>query len=256
MIVFRAGKTEDDSQKSRSAPPPPPPSAQLPHHHHHHNHHQPQVMGDCHSGSVTSYLVASSPEVLTQILRDNESRGLEFNPALYTVPASAHNTAKVDFAPGPPPPSPAPSGRHHRPPAASSSGRSLPGSAHSTLSRGGHSASSPGSLEMSSGSRRSVRRKTSLAGCQVTQRTVVVVASYYAFHSCCMCGMLLYSRIFSPGWIFSRVFQSQPRRLRFFSSKASCFTFSFFIRWWWRWRVWRRDAMVAFYRIIKTNPRT
>ena len=128
---------------------------------------------DCgNSGTVTSYLVASSPEVLTQILRDNESRGLEFNPALYTVPACALNTAKVDFAPppatkgGPPPPSPAGS-RHQRPPAASS-GRSLPGSAHSTLSRG-HS-SSPGSLDMSSGSsagRRSVRRKTSFAGCQV-----------------------------------------------------------------------------------------
>jgi hypothetical protein len=122
-------------------------------------------------GGVTSYLVASSPEVLTHILRDNESRGIEFNPALYTTPACAMNTAKVDFAPpaafaggGQPPPSP--SGRH-RPPGGPSAGRSLPGSAHSTLSRG-HSSSSPGSLEMGGG-RRPVRRKASFvtSGCQV-----------------------------------------------------------------------------------------
>ena len=59
-------------------------------------------------GGVTSYLVATSPEVLSQLLRENESRGLDFNPALYTTPANALNTAKVDFAPvgHPPPPSP------------------------------------------------------------------------------------------------------------------------------------------------------
>lgn len=138
----------------------PPPSSQL-------QQNPQQVTTDC--CGVTSYLVASSPEVLTQILRDNESRGLEFNPALYTTPASALNTAKVDFAPssfGPPPPSPAAGGRH-RPPGGPSAGRSLPGSAHSTLSRG-HSSSSPGSLEMNGG-RRAVRRKASFAasGCQV-----------------------------------------------------------------------------------------
>jgi hypothetical protein len=132
-------------------------------------------------GGVTSYLVASSPEVLTHILRDNESRGIEFNPALYTTPACAMNTAKVDFAPpaasfagGQPPPSP--SGRH-RPPGGPSAGRSLPGSAHSTLSRG-HSSSSPGSLEMAGG-RRPVRRKASFvtSGCQVMTATSSLLAA-------------------------------------------------------------------------------
>ncbi len=47
---------------------------------------------------VTSYLVASSPEVLTQLLRENESRGIDFNPSLYIQPANALNTTKVDFA--------------------------------------------------------------------------------------------------------------------------------------------------------------
>ena len=99
---------------------------------------------------VTSYLVASSPEVLNQILKDNESRGLEFNPALYTNPANALNTTKVEFAPsGHPPPSPSTRVRGAGTP------RSLPGSGHSTLSRGG----SLGSLEKGRG----VRRKTSLA---------------------------------------------------------------------------------------------
>ena len=36
------------------------------------------------SDGVTSYLVATSPEVLTQLLRENEARGDQFNPALYT----------------------------------------------------------------------------------------------------------------------------------------------------------------------------
>ena len=119
------------------------------------------------SEGVTSYLVASSPEVLSQILRDTESRGVELNPALYTTPANALNTTKVEFAPpGYPPPSPS----AHRAVRPSGSGpRSLPGSAHSTLSRGG----SLGSLEKGRG----VRRKTSFgasltSGCQVTRHYI------------------------------------------------------------------------------------
>ena len=46
---------------------------------------------------VTSYLVASTPEVLSQILKENQDRGLEFNPAFYTTPANALNTTKIDF---------------------------------------------------------------------------------------------------------------------------------------------------------------
>lgn len=100
------------------------------------------------SDGVTSYLVASSPEVLSHLLRENEARGDQFNPALYTNPANALNITKVDFAPVEsgrhPPPSPLP--RRPRQPSQSSchslerrdctTPRSLPGSAHSTLSRG------------------------------------------------------------------------------------------------------------------------
>ena len=101
------------------------------------------------SDGVTSYLVATSPEVLTQLLRENEARGDQFNPALYTNPANALNITKVDFAPVDgsqrhPPPSPL--SRRPRQTSHSSSHslerrdcttpRSLPGSAHSTLSRG------------------------------------------------------------------------------------------------------------------------
>ena len=100
-------------------------------------------------GQVTSYLVATSPEVLSQLLRENEARGLEFNPALYTAPATQLNTAKVDFAPAPapaghPPPSPYTprSGRARQISGAGAASslertapRSLPGSAQSTLSR-------------------------------------------------------------------------------------------------------------------------
>ena len=86
-------------------------------------------------GGVTSYLVATSPEVLSQLLRENESRGLDFNPALYTTPANALNTAKVDFAPvgHPPPPSPYTS-RHRTRQTSGSLERSA--STTSSLSRG------------------------------------------------------------------------------------------------------------------------
>ena len=90
------------------------------------------------AGGVTSYLVATSPEVLSQLLRENESRGLDFNPALYTTPANALNTAKVDFAPvGHPPPSPYTRQRTRQTSQCSASG-SLERSASSTssLSRG------------------------------------------------------------------------------------------------------------------------
>lgn len=40
--------------------------------------------------SVSTYIVAQNPEVLMQLMRENESRGL--NPAVYTTPASAFNT--------------------------------------------------------------------------------------------------------------------------------------------------------------------
>jgi len=101
------------------------------------------------SDGVTSYLVASSPEVLTQLLRENEARGEQFNPALYTNPANALNITKVDFAPvdGSRHPPPSPLSRRPRQTSHSSGShslerrdcttpRSLPGSAHSTLSRG------------------------------------------------------------------------------------------------------------------------
>ena len=101
------------------------------------------------SDGVTSYLVASSPEVLSHLLRENEARGDQFNPALYTNPANALNITKIDFAPvdagpGRPPP-PSPLARRPRQASQSScpslerresgAGRSLPGSAQSTLSR-------------------------------------------------------------------------------------------------------------------------
>ena len=122
------------------------------------------------SEGVTSYLVASSPEVLSQILRENECRGVEFNPGLYMTPANALNITKVEFAPaGHPPPSP--STRVRGP-------RSLPGSTQSTLSRGG-------SLEKGRG----MRRKTSLAasmtsgGVQVTHEGQYLAWWWFLFFS-------------------------------------------------------------------------
>lgn len=43
----------------------------------------------------TTYIVAQNPEVLVQLLRENESRGI--SPSVYTTPASAFNTLAVDF---------------------------------------------------------------------------------------------------------------------------------------------------------------
>ncbi|KAF4528011.1 hypothetical protein B566_EDAN002194 [Ephemera danica] len=47
---------------------------------------------------VSTYIVAQNPEVLAQLLKENEARGL--SPAVYTTPASAFNTLAVDFAAG------------------------------------------------------------------------------------------------------------------------------------------------------------
>ena len=136
---------------------------------------------------MTSYLVASSPEVLTQILKDNESRGIEFNPSLYTHPANALNTTKVEFAAASgaattvhnhhqlPPSSPLPTAKRsqqQQQPISMpvGSNRSLPGSGHSTLSRSG---SCGGSLEKSlrpgCGSRVAGGRKQSLPVCSSGQ---------------------------------------------------------------------------------------
>ena len=117
------------------------------------------------SDGVTSYLVATSPEVLTQLLRENEARGDQFNPALYTNPANALNITKVDFAPvdGARHPPPSPLSRRPRQTSHSSSHslerrdcatpRSLPGSAHSTLSRGHSPAAAPISARRPSAAR-------------------------------------------------------------------------------------------------------
>ena len=141
-VICSAGKSDEDGARSRSIQPQ---GTQV----------NEVTSSNPASEGVTSYLVASSPEVLSQILRENECRGVEFNPGLYMTPANALNITKVDFAPaGHPPPSP--STRLRGP-------RSLPGSTQSTLSRGG-------SLEKGRG----MRRKTSLAasmtsgGVQVT----------------------------------------------------------------------------------------
>ncbi|XP_049835463.1 focal adhesion kinase 1 isoform X3 [Schistocerca gregaria] len=45
----------------------------------------------------TTYIVAQNPEVLVQLLRENETRGL--SPAQYNTPASVFNTLAVDFEP-------------------------------------------------------------------------------------------------------------------------------------------------------------
>jgi hypothetical protein len=47
---------------------------------------------------VSTYIVAQNPEVLMQLMRENEGRVL--NPAVYTMPASAFNTLAVDFMGG------------------------------------------------------------------------------------------------------------------------------------------------------------
>ena len=153
----------------------------------------PGQVTDSQAATVTSYLVATSPEVLSQLLKENEARGLEFNPALYTTPANALNTSKVDFAPqgpqGHPPPSPytprtrtrqisqcSASGSLDRSGSGQSVPRSAPGSAQSTLSRAGSSPHTPHSSLEKRGPDRGgpgVRRKTSFgasfnSSCQVT----------------------------------------------------------------------------------------
>ena len=157
-LCFSAGSSDDDGSRSRLGGSSPGP-------------------GQVTDSQVTSYLVATSPEVLSQLLRENEARGLEFNPALYTTPANALNTSKVDFAPqgpqGHPPPSPyTPRTRTRQISQCSASGsldrsgsghsvpRSAPGSAQSTLSRAG-SGSPHSSLEKRSDRGPGLRRKTS-----------------------------------------------------------------------------------------------
>ncbi|KAJ1519539.1 hypothetical protein ONE63_004819 [Megalurothrips usitatus] len=68
--------------------------------------HSPLGAADCSSNTslnsaaavapnVQTYIVAQNPEVLMQLMRENENRVL--NPAVYTTPASAFNTLAVDF---------------------------------------------------------------------------------------------------------------------------------------------------------------
>ena len=150
---------------------------------------------------ITSYLVASSPEVLAQLMKESEERGTKLNPALYTTPASALNIATVDFAPSStshPPPSPAANGRLSRPRHQSSTPSSLertislPGSAHSTLSRGGSpahgEATGTGSLEKCQPGRGSLgplgRRKASFvatfnSASQVTRQPHCLTRAYF-----------------------------------------------------------------------------
>lgn len=48
---------------------------------------------------MTTYIVAQNPEILTQLMRESEQRGV--NPAsMYSTPASAFNTIAVDFVGG------------------------------------------------------------------------------------------------------------------------------------------------------------
>lgn len=82
---------------SGSDDPPPPKPSRMP----------PLGVADCSSTAslnsvpasaapnVQTYIVAQNPEVLMQLMRENESRVL--NPAVYTTPASAFNTLAVDF---------------------------------------------------------------------------------------------------------------------------------------------------------------
>ncbi|XP_035705988.1 focal adhesion kinase 1 isoform X4 [Folsomia candida] len=49
--------------------------------------------------AMTTYIVAQNPEILTQLMRESEQRGV--NPAsMYSTPASAFNTIAVDFVGG------------------------------------------------------------------------------------------------------------------------------------------------------------
>ncbi|KAK0089497.1 hypothetical protein PV325_007060 [Microctonus aethiopoides] len=54
-----------------------------------------QVHQSTAAAPVSTYIVAQSPEVLAQLLKDNQTRGV--CPSVYTTPASAFNTLAVQF---------------------------------------------------------------------------------------------------------------------------------------------------------------
>lgn len=54
-----------------------------------------EVIGSNAAPQVSTYIVAQNPEVLVQLLRETERRGI--NPSVYTTPANAFNTLTVDF---------------------------------------------------------------------------------------------------------------------------------------------------------------
>lgn len=56
---------------------------------------QPLNSGESVAAPVSTYIVAQSPEVLAQLLKDNQSRGV--CPSVYTTPASPFNTLAVQF---------------------------------------------------------------------------------------------------------------------------------------------------------------
>ena len=130
------------------------------------------------SFSPTTYLVASNPEVLTYLLRDDEARNQLMNPASYTAPASAKNTIPVDFVPCSSPQR-SPSRRVGSIRKSSKSSFSCPGSAHSTLSR------SSQSLESSSPPtrRRNRRRLGTAAAFSASQVNFPTVQDSPSTHS-------------------------------------------------------------------------
>ncbi|XP_018403601.1 PREDICTED: focal adhesion kinase 1 [Cyphomyrmex costatus] len=56
---------------------------------------QPQSTEQSQLAAPSTYIVAQSPEVLTQLLKDNQARGV--CPSVYTTPASPFNTLAVQF---------------------------------------------------------------------------------------------------------------------------------------------------------------
>lgn len=61
---------------------------------------RPPILGEVQQqqAMTTTYIVAQNPEILTQLMRESEQRGL--NPSAYSTPASAFNTIAVDFIGG------------------------------------------------------------------------------------------------------------------------------------------------------------
>jgi hypothetical protein len=61
---------------------------------------RPPVLGEIQQQQSvpTTYVVAQNPEILSQLMRESEQRGV--NPAAYSTPASAFNTIAVDFVGG------------------------------------------------------------------------------------------------------------------------------------------------------------